>query len=293
MRSKAGSMKINAYAKINLGLDISAKREDGYHELKTIFLEIALNDEIELAPLPQKGIFLSCSDETLCEEKENTVYKAAELIFKRYKIQGGIKIHIEKRIPAGAGLGGGSSDAAATLKALNEIYSLGIGISELEGYGALIGADVPFFIRGGAALGQKKGEYLTPLASIKLPPLLLALPRDVSVSTKLAYAEADKEKELIHPDIDALLKALCENDFEGICANAGNSFERPVFRLYPKIKKLKELLLDTGAGACVMSGSGSSLFALYKTNAEAERAAEVMRKKNEAVKTFLFTAPNC
>ncbi len=282
-------MKIKANAKINLGLDIISKRSDGYHDLKTLFFEIPLFDELEFSPRTEPGVELTCSDGSLCSASDNTVYRAAELMFERYALSGGIRIHIEKNIPSGAGLGGGSSDAAAALKAMNEMYALSVSTEELEEIGALIGADVPFFIRGGAALGLGKGERLAPIDGVKLPPLLLAV-LPIHVSTKAAYAEADRERELFHPDVDALLEALRDGNFHAICEKAGNSFERPIFRLFPKIKRLRDAMIEAKAGGCVMSGSGSSMLALYENNEEAQAAADDLKARFSGLETFVLPA---
>ncbi len=278
-------MKVKARAKINLSLDIVDKRADGYHELDTIFSEIELCDYITIEKTASKNIEIECSDKTLSCGEDNLVYKAAGLLMDEFQAECGLSIYIEKNIPMGAGLGGGSSDAAAVLKALNEMLALGLSDEELRKRAVLLGADVPFFISGGTVRAKGIGDIIEPLEDIKLPPMIVVKP-DVSVPTAFAYKAFDSYSSKFHPDIESLVRALEANDIYGIFKFVGNSFEGPVFEAYKQIPKIKERLLELGAGACVMTGSGSALFALFENSKKASNAYEQI-KKDKDVKAFL------
>jgi 4-diphosphocytidyl-2-C-methyl-D-erythritol kinase len=279
-------MRIKARAKINIVLDVAGKRADGYHELRTVFYETGLCDILDFSVSETPGIWIECTDGSIPAGKDNLVYKAAELLLKKYGIEKGIDVRIEKNIPHGAGLGGGSSDAAAALKAVNTLFKLGIPDKELEGFGARIGADVPFFISGGAAYAEGIGEKLTAINNIDLGYLLIAKP-DFGVSTVSAYKALDMEKEIFHPDAGALIKAMQSADMEKVYSNIGNSFEIPVFRMYPEIRRIKEAFLEEGAAASAMSGSGSAVFAVYKEKNAAVSAAEKIKSRFKSLSIFL------
>ena len=279
-------IKLNAYAKINAALDIKGKRDDGYHELKTVFCEIALHDVLTFAKTDKQEIKIKCTDASIPTGKENLVYKAADLLLKKHCVNGGIEVFIEKNIPSGAGLGGGSSDAAAALKAVNVLFDLGIDASGLEAYGAEIGADVPFFISGGMAYACGIGEKLTSVSGAKLPVLIVAKP-DSSVSTVQAYKAADAEESLYHPDVERLVMELKAGNFRGICEFVGNSFEAPVFKMCPEIKAIKEEFLRSGAGASAMTGSGSAVFAFFEDDKSAVKAARKIKDRFAGTAVFL------
>lgn len=280
-------MKVNTSAKLNLGLDITSKREDGYHELKTVFYEIPLHNVLSFNKKNTPGISVDSDDKTLELGEKNLVYRAVSMLFADYDIHGGMDIFIEKRVPSGAGLGGGSADAAAALKTVNSMFSLNISDDKLKDYGVRLGADVPFFITGGAAVAGGIGDILSPLPDIKMFPFVLVKPK-CSVSTVEAYRAADEAGELFHPDMDALIKALRAGCYEDICQYLGNSFEIPVFNMYPEIKRVKEALMSLGAGAGMMTGSGSAVFAVFKSIEEAEAAAKGFASKIRDAEVFVF-----
>ena len=279
-------IKLNAHAKINVALDVAGKRDDGYHELKTLFFEVALHDVLIFSKINERAVKIECTDASLPAGRENLVYKAAEKLIDKYKINGGVKIFIEKNIPTGAGLGGGSSDAAATLKAVNSLFELGISVKELEACGAELGADVPFFISGGAAYACGIGEKLTPIGRVSLPPLVIAKPA-FGVPTVQAYKAVDKEARLYHPDVARLVRELKAGNIRGICECVGNSFEEPVFKMYPGIKALKEEFLSNKAAAAAMTGSGSAVFAFFEDGEAAVKAAWAIREKFDGTAVFL------
>lgn len=279
-------MRIKARAKINLSLDIVDKREDGYHELDTIFSEIELCDYITIEKTASKAINIKCSDETLSCGEDNLAYKAAKLLMDEFSIESGLSIYIEKNIPMGAGLGGGSSDAAAMLKAVNSIFSLGLSDEELRKRAVILGADVPFFISGGFARAKGIGDIIEPIKNLRIPPMIVLKP-SVSVPTAFAYKAFDLYSGKFHPDIEELIGALEANDTNKIFKAVGNSFEGPVFEKYMQIPRLKEKMLGLGAGACVMTGSGSALFALFENSEAAQKAYELLKKENKDIKAFL------
>ncbi len=279
-------MRIKAHAKINLALDVVKKRADGYHELKTVFYETALYDELIFEKSDITGIRLETSDKELSCGQDNLIYKAARLVFDEYKLPGGIDIYLDKRIPTGAGLGGGSSDAAATLKALNEIYELNIEDSKLKALAAGLGADVPFFISGGAAYATGIGEELTHIDVFKPLCIVLAKP-GTGVSTAQAYKAVDAQDEPDHPDAGALFKALKSGNYEEICKNTGNTFEKPIFGIHPFIEELKKAFLKAGADAAAMTGSGSAVFGLFEKEEDSIRAAELLRSSFADVAIYL------
>ena len=282
------SIRLKANAKINIVLDVVGKRKDGYHELKTLFYETQIHDVIDFKKSDKCGIRISCNDDAVPLGEKNIVYKASKLLFDKYAPDAGIDIHIEKNIPHGAGLGGGSSDAAATLKAVNVLYGLKLSNSELETIGAKIGADVPFFISGGAAYACGIGDKLTSLSAynIKMPSLIVIKP-DFNISTAEAYGALDQEAELYHPDADEAVRRFIAGDVNGVCDIAGNSFEKPIFKLYPQIEAIKQSLLNDGAMASVMTGSGSAVFAFFSDEESMTKAARDIKKKFGNVDIYL------
>lgn len=282
------SICLRANAKINIVLDVVGRRSDGYHELKTLFYETRLHDVIEFKKSNKYGIRISCTDSAIPLGEKNIVYKAAKLLFDKYVPNAGIDIHIEKHIPHGAGLGGGSADAAATIKAINELYQLKLNNSAMEAIGARLGADVPFFISGGAAYACGIGDKLTSLCDcdIKMPLLLIAKP-DFNISTAEAYRALDNEDELYHPDADEAVRCFKTGNAAGVCALAGNSFEKPVFKMYPQIEEIKRLFLNDGAAASVMTGSGSAVFAFFNNEKQMERAAHNIKRKFKTIDIYL------
>lgn len=273
-------MKIKAYAKINLLLQVLGKRPDGYHNLATVMQEIGLFDLLTIAKAPQ-GIVLTCSEQTLPVGADNLVYKAVLSMQaeadRLKKSVSGLKIHIQKNIPIGAGLGGGSSDAAATLKALNKLWLLRLSDKKLTRIGARLGSDVPFFIKGGTALAKGRGELLTPWPGIPSIRLVLVKPA-LSISTAWAYknlkislTKRSKNIKIIHYSLKtkrfSQLKQYLQNDLESVCSIK-----------YPLILEIKHRLLAAGATIAMMSGSGSAVFGLITSQAAEDRIKEMFSK---------------
>ena len=271
-------MQINAHAKINLGLDITGRRSDGYHDLKTIMQTIDLHDVITIHANPEVNgsdeegnILVTCSDSSLPVDERNLAFRAAKLLFSEFSITDSLEIDIIKNIPVAAGLGGGSADAAAVLKGVNEYFGLGLSDGELMERGTELGADIPFLINGGTALAQGIGEILEPLGAPLGLTAIVAVP-DIMVSTKEVYEEYDRREFTgRHPDIDHLKAAIEMDDIGCIPEFLGNVLESVTIPRYPVIDRIKEIMMSNGAAGALMSGSGPSVFGLFVDDASVER----------------------
>ena len=290
-----------AYAKINLGLDVLRRRPDGYHEVKMIMQTIGLYDVLTFTKREllegEDRISISMAKENACGEllpcdKTNLIYRAADLIMETYKIKGGVEILLQKNIPIAAGMAGGSSDAAAVFHGLKELFELPMSLEDMEKMGVRIGADVPYCIAGGTALSEGIGEVLTPLPAPPRAFLLIAKP-DISVSTKFVYENlhADTLKE--HPDIDGMIKALKEGDLSGITGRMSNVLERVTVKEYPVIARIKEEMKVQGAENALMSGSGPTVFGIYRDEETAKKAYEAIGGLGLAKEIFVteFVSP--
>ena len=278
-------MELKAYAKINLALDITGKRDDGYHELKTIMQQIELHDviklyaEAEIGGSNDKGqILISCNDTMVPADERNLAYKAARLLFDEFDITDAMLIEIEKNIPVSAGLAGGSTDAATVLKGVNEYFGLGLSREDLMARAVTLGADVPFCVMGGTAYAGGIGEELVPLEVPEGFTVLVAVP-DTRVSTKWAYGAYDVIAEsgsVKHPDIDQLRAAIEMEDFGCIPEFLGNVLEYATIPEYPVIAKVKSTMMQNGAAGALMSGSGPSVYGLFMDEEKAAKAFDVL-----------------
>lgn len=259
-------IKITACAKINLSLSVLGKREDGYHELDTVMQSVDLSDTVYIEKC--RGIITDCKG---ISAEENIAARAARLFCEKTGAEG-CKIKIEKRIPAAAGLGGGSADAAAVLAGLNRLYKTGISKTELCEIAVKIGADVPFLIAGGTARARGIGEKLTPLMPLKDGWFLLAKAEE-KPSTAEMFSRLDST-DYIKPDIEKTVNAVNCGDLNGVLENLGNSFEI----LWSK-SALKEMLSSTHPAACSLSGSGPARFAVYGDLNAALRARDKLSAK--------------
>ncbi len=274
---KMEKIKKKSHAKINLTLKIAGRREDGYHELDMIFLELELADEIGIRKIPE-GIRLSCSDVSLPTDEGNLAYRAARLMIQEYNIGSGVDITIEKKIPAQAGLGGGSSNAACVLNCLNELFELDRSDEELERIAVRLGADVPFFIKGGLARARGIGEELEDLGAFPEWPILIVKP-DVSVSTPWAYRAFDEMKKTDRPiDPEKAVKALQAGNLSEFAGTIGNDLEAPVIREFPVIGEIKKKMTEHGAAAALMTGRGSAVFGLFESKEKAAACAAAMKE---------------
>ncbi|MDT2597596.1 4-(cytidine 5'-diphospho)-2-C-methyl-D-erythritol kinase [Enterococcus dongliensis] len=264
-----------APAKINLGLDILGKRPDGLHELAMVMASIDLADRLYLEEIPEDKIIIETNKAFLPTDKKNHVYEALELIKERFDIKKGLQVKIHKEIPVAAGLGGGSTDSAAALRAVNRLWNLGLSLEELARLGAEIGSDVPYCVYGQTSLVEGFGEKVTPIAPMPQCWVVVVKPR-MSVSTRTIFAKIVME-ELYHPDIAALVSAIEENDYQKMTANLGNSMEVVTIKKHPIIQQLKDRMLKYGADAAMMSGSGPTVYALCHKYSRAKHVFNALK----------------
>ncbi|HHU62788.1 MAG TPA: 4-(cytidine 5'-diphospho)-2-C-methyl-D-erythritol kinase [Clostridiales bacterium] len=265
---------IKARAKVNLALDVLGRRPDGYHNVRMVMQSIDLYDEVRVVST-DGDIRLYCDDKSLPLDENNLAYRAAMLLKERFNVRRGADIHIRKNIPVAAGLAGGSSDGAAVLKALNELWGIGLSGQKLMELGLALGADVPYCILGGTALAEGIGEVLTPLPDLPKTWMVLVKP-EIDISTKWVYTHLDLDKLTDRPDIDAMVKAVEDRDIRAVAENLSNVLESVSARRYPVIEAIKNGLTGMGALGSVMSGSGPTVFGIFKDRAAAQRAARVL-----------------
>ncbi len=281
------TLKLNAYAKINLGLDVIGRLPNGYHEVKMIMQSVGICDELTFEKQPS-GITVTTDSGELPTDENNLIYRAAKLLLDTCAVKEGVRIHLTKRIPIAAGMAGGSTDAAATLKAVNQLFRFGKTKEELMELGVKIGADVPYCILGGTALAEGIGERLTPLPPMPDCHLLVAKP-DINVSTKYVYTTLDAAPILFHPDIDGMTAAIFAGDLTGITAKLGNVLETVTVPAHPIISKIKEKFLELGSDGVLMSGSGPTVFGIFSDKTAAEKAYASMKQSSLAGQVFLTT----
>lgn len=277
-KMKVNEMKklsVKAPAKINLALDVLHKRQDGFHEVEMVMTNVDLADRLELTELPYNDIILESTSGFVPDDRRNLAYQAAALLKERFSIKKGISIKIDKQIPVAAGLAGGSSDAAAALRGLNEIWDIGLSYDELAELGAEIGSDVAFCVYGGTALAKGRGEIIKP---IDAPPpcwVILAKP-SIGVSTADVYKKLNTTK-MVHPDIDGMVRAVEEKDYDMICGKLGNVLEDVTLQLHPEVRQIKEKMQQLGADGVLMSGSGPTVFGLTKHESRMQRIYNGLR----------------
>lgn len=266
---------MKAPAKINLSLDVLHKRPDGYHEVEMIMTTIDLADRIELTWLPEDVIKITSQNRFVPDDQRNLAYQAARLLKDKFHISVGVQINIEKTIPVAAGLAGGSSDAAATLRGLNRLWNLGLSLDELAVLGAEIGSDVSFCVYGGTALATGRGEKIKQLSAPPSCWVVLAKPL-IGVSTADVYRRLNLEG-VTHPNTQAMIQAIKDNNFNGVCNNVGNVLEDVTLRLYPEVAQIKDQMYRFGADAVLMSGSGPTVFALVQHDSRMHRLYNGLR----------------
>ena len=271
-------LSLKAYGKINLGLDVLRRRDDGYHEVRMIMQTVGIYDRIDLIYKETPGITVETNLYYLPDHENNLVYKAAKLLMDEFHVQKGVHIRLRKYIPVAAGMAGGSSDAAAVLFGVNKMFSLGLTTEQLMDRGVKIGADVPYCVMRGTALSEGIGEILTPLPVPPQCQVLIAKP-GISVSTKFVYENlhANELRPEQHPDIDGMMEAIKQKDLYGIADRFGNVLENVTIPAYPVIQEIKDLMLEQGAIGALMSGSGPTVFGLFTNPKAAAKAHEEMR----------------
>lgn len=264
-----------APAKINLGLDILGKRPDGLHELSMVMASIDLADRLHLEEIPENKIIIETNKAFLPTDKKNHVYEALELVKNRYQIDTGLKVHIHKQIPVAAGLGGGSTDSAAALRAVNRLWQLGLSIEELAALGAEVGSDVPYCVYSQTALVEGFGEKVTLLPPMPQCWVVVVKPR-MSVSTRSIFSQIVME-DLYHPDIAALIQAIEAQDYQMMTENLGNSMEVVTIRKHPIIQRIKDRMMKYGADAAMMSGSGPTVYGLCRKHSRAQHIYNALK----------------
>lgn len=285
-RNMMFEMRLKALAKINLGLDVLRRREDGYHEVKMVMQTIHLYDKIVLKKMKKSEIRVKTNLFYLPENENNPVYQAAKLLMDEFDIEGGIAIDLKKFIPVAAGMAGGSSDAAAVLFGMNRMFRLKLSRKELMERGVKIGADVPYCIMRGTALAEGIGEQLSVLPPMPTCKVLVAKP-PISVSTKFVYENLKLDDSTLHPDMESLTKAIKEGDLQGIAAHMGNVLESVTIPNYPVIAQIKEEMIKGGALNAMMSGSGPTVFGLFQDEELARETYQKLRKGDLAKQVYL------
>ncbi len=280
-----GTFEIKAYAKINLGLDVVRRLENGYHEVKMVMQTVGIYDVLSFEKI-EEGIVITTNSGELPTDDNNLIYKAARLMKERYNIEAGVRIHLEKNIPIAAGMAGGSTDAAATLKGMNELFQLGCTQQELMEIGVKIGADVPYCVMGGTALAEGIGEKLTALVPAPACFLLVAKP-DINVSTKYVYEHLDAAGVEKHPDIDGMVKAIEDGSLQGVLERMENVLETVTIPAHPIIDTIKNRMKELGALNSLMSGSGPTVFGVFTEKEKAQEAYELIKKENLAKQVFV------
>lgn len=284
-------MRLRALAKINLGLDVLRRREDGYHELRMIMQTINMYDQLDMEISEESGIHITANLPFIPTNENNLVYKAAKLLMDEFQVEQGLKVDLQKFIPVAAGMAGGSSDAAATMIGVNRLFGLGLSVKELMKRGVKVGADVPYCLLRGTALAEGIGEKLRPLPACPDCYVLIGKP-GINVSTKFVYENlrADELKE--HPPIDRMLEALQWHNLYKIADHMGNVLETVTIPKYPVIEQIKDHMKEHGALNAMMSGSGPTVFGLFDDRETAERACEALRASHLAKTVFLTTVFN-
>lgn len=279
-------LKLKAMAKINLGLDVLRRREDGYHDLRMIMQSVCLYDQLKLKRQQEPGISVSTNLAYLSTGEDNLVYKAAKLLMDEFQIQEGVSIHLKKCIPIAAGLAGGSSDAAAVLVGINRLFGLGLSQEALMKRGVRIGADVPYCVMRGTALSEGIGDILTPLPDAPDAFVVLAKP-PVHVSTAFVYGNLEADKLVYHPDIDAQVQAVRDQDLYRMAELMGNVLETVTIPSCRVIGEIKNCMKRQGALNAMMSGSGPTVFGLFDDERAARAAYEELEAGNLAKNVVL------
>ncbi|MBE5922322.1 MAG: 4-(cytidine 5'-diphospho)-2-C-methyl-D-erythritol kinase [Lachnospiraceae bacterium] len=279
-------IKLKAYGKINLGLDVVRRREDGYHEVRMVMQTVGIYDSIYLTKKDTPGITLKCNLSFLPVDEGNLAYRAAKMLMDEFDVKEGVEISLRKYLPVAAGMAGGSTDCAAVLFGVNRIFHLGLTKRQLMERGVKLGADVPYCLMRGTALAEGIGEKLTRLPDVPQCPVLIAKP-PISVSTKFVYENLHANELTWHPDIDGMVAAIHAGDLTGICSRMENVLETVTEKEYPVISQIKDCMKQSGAYNSIMSGSGPTVFGLFPDEATAEKARQEILKKELARQVYL------
>lgn len=280
------SIRLKARAKINLGLDVLGKREDGYHEVRMVMQTIGIYDRLIITRIPEDEIRIKSNLEFLPLNENNLIYKAAKLLKEEYGYEGGVEVDLNKFIPVAAGMAGGSTDAASTLFGINKLFNLKMSQHKMMKLGLRLGADVPYCVMRGTALAEGIGEKLTSLKPMPHCWILVAKP-PVNVSTKLVYENLDISEVVEHPDIDGIIKAIEAQDVAGVAEKLGNVLEQVTIPLYPVIDTIKKDMLEHGALNSMMSGSGPTVFGIFPDEETAVKCQAFLKEKGQARQVYV------
>lgn len=280
------TIMLKAYAKINLGLDVLGKREDGYHEVRMIMQTIRLYDKLNMKKLNKDEIIIKTNLAYLPTNENNLVYRAIQMLKEEFNIKQGIYVELQKHIPVAAGLAGGSSDAAAALTGMNRLFQLKLTTTDLMQRAVKLGADVPYCILGGTALSEGIGEVLTPLAPMPKAYILIAKP-PINVSTKYVYENLILDERTNHPDIDGIMEAINSKDLCGVTNRLSNVLESVTIDKYPVIQEIKDTMIEFGAMNALMSGSGPTVFGVFEDLNLAKKAFYQLKVQGKAKQIYL------
>lgn len=285
------TVMLKALAKINLGLDVLGKRENGYHDVRMVMQTIYLYDNVTITKTEEEGIRLETNLGFLPIDENNIAYKAANLLIDEFDIKEGVRIVLDKHIPVAAGLAGGSANAAAVLVGMNRLFSLGLTQEELMERGVTLGADVPYCVMRGTVLAEGIGEILSPLPPLPKCCILIAKP-GISVSTKTVYEKLDSQEIVEHPDIDGILEGLDKQDLQKVARSMGNVLETVTIGEYPVIEEIKDIMKNAGALNAMMSGSGPTVFGIFEDRNKAREAQQRIRKSQLAKQVYVANVHN-
>ena len=284
-------LELKALGKINLGLDILGRRENGYHDVRMVMQTVYLYDRVILEKTRDPGIEISTNLPYLPVNENNIAYKAAELLQREFGIREGIRISLEKHIPVAAGMAGGSSNAAAVLFGMNRMFDLGLSEEGLKERGVTLGADVPYCIMRGTVLAEGIGEILTPLPPLPKCYVLIAKP-PLSASTKTVYEKIDREGIKSHPDIDGILAGLREGNLQQVAGSMGNVLEQVMLEEHPVLQRIKDVMVGSGALNAMMSGSGPTVFGIFTSRGRARAAAARLKRQTPVKQAYVTNVHN-
>ena len=280
------TIRLKARAKINLGLDVVRRREDGYHEVRMVMQMLKLYDQIDIEKTQESGIFVRSNLSFLPTDERNIAYKAAKVMIDQFGLEQGVIIRIEKHIPVAAGMAGGSTDCAAVLYGMNKLFGLRLNQKKLRELGVKLGADVPYCLMRQTALSEGIGEILTPISPLQDCPILIAKP-SVSVSTRHVYEHLKLDEQTMHPDIDGIVTALADGDLYGVTDRMANVLETVTVPEHPVIDEIKKQMMASGAVNALMSGSGPTVFGIFDDEEKAKKACEDMKASGLARQIYL------
>ncbi len=283
--------QLKALAKINLGLDVIGRRDNGYHDVRMVMQTIYLYDDVTIKKTEEPGIVVKTNLSFLPVNEDNIAYKAAKMLIEEFEIENGVEITLDKHIPVAAGLAGGSSNAAAVLVGMNQIFGLRLTQKDLMERGVKLGADVPYCVMRGTVLAEGIGEILSPLPPMPKCYILIAKP-GINVSTKVVYEKLDSKPIENHPDIDAIIEGLEQEDIHKVAASLGNVLEAVTIEDYPVIEEIKDAMKKAGALNAMMSGSGPTVFGIFDDKKVAKEAKETIKAMGIAKQVYLADVHN-